>query len=65
MDAEFGMDWEKQKWVLMGKPNGMKPLGRTTYGRKNNIKIDLKIDEGRDLDWSHMIEERGRIWRTR
>jgi hypothetical protein len=36
--------------VLMGRPEGRRPLGRTMRGGEDNIKIDLQ-DVGWGVDW--------------
>jgi hypothetical protein len=35
--------------ILVGKPEGKRPLGRPRHRRMNNIKIDL-----RDMGWDGM-----------
>jgi hypothetical protein len=37
--------------VLVGKPEGKRPLGRPVRGAKYNIKMDLREIEWGGLDW--------------
>jgi hypothetical protein len=49
--------------ILMGKPEGKRPLG--TPGRRwvNNIKIDLREIGLDGVDWIDMAQDRGQ-WRA-
>jgi hypothetical protein len=39
-------------WVLEGKPEGKRPLGRPRRGRENGIRMDLmEIGWGSGLSW--------------
>ena len=49
--------------VLVGKPEGMRPLGRPRRRRGDNIKIDLE-EVGRGCgDWMELAQDRDR-WRA-
>ena len=49
--------------VLVGKPEGKRPLGRPRYRWEDNIKMDLE-DVGRGCgDWMELAKERDR-WRA-
>ena len=37
--------------VLVGKPEGKKPLGRPRRGWEDNIKMDLQEMEWMGMDW--------------
>jgi hypothetical protein len=37
--------------VLVGKPEGKRPLGRHWHRWEDNIKMDLQVVEFRDMDW--------------
>jgi hypothetical protein len=37
--------------VLVGKPEGMRPLGRLRRGWKDNVKMDLHAVGCGSLDW--------------
>ena len=37
--------------VLVGKPEGERPLGKTRHRRENNIKMDLQEVECEGMDW--------------
>jgi hypothetical protein len=49
--------------VLVGKPEGKRPLGRPKRRWKNNIKKDLQEVEGGCGDWRERAQERER-WRA-
>jgi hypothetical protein len=54
------------KWTLerlMGKPEGRRPLGRTTHRWVDNIKMDLGEVGWGDVDWVHLTQGRNR-WRA-
>jgi hypothetical protein len=38
-------------WVIVGKPEGRRPLGRHRQNRENNIKWILNIVGGYGLGW--------------
>ena len=49
--------------VLVGKPKGKRPLGRTRRRREDNIKMDLQeVGESRG-DWMELAEDRD-SWRA-
>ena len=49
--------------VLMGKPEGKRPLGRPRRRREDNIKMDLE-EVGRGCgDWMELAQDRDR-WRA-
>jgi len=49
--------------VLMGKPEGMKPLGRPRHRWEDNIKMDLQEVGCRGMDWIELAHDRDR-WRA-
>jgi hypothetical protein len=49
--------------VLVGKPEGKKPLGRPRRRWENNIKMDLQEARCEGMDWIHLAQERDR-WRA-
>ena len=49
--------------VLVGKPEGKRPLGRPRRRWENNIKMDLQEVGGGCGDWMELTEERDR-WRA-
>jgi hypothetical protein len=49
--------------VLVGKPEGMRPLGRPRRIRVDNIKMDLQEVACRYVDWIGLAQDRDR-WRT-
>jgi len=50
--------------VLMGKPEGKRPLGRPWLRWEDNIKMGLREMGCRGMDWIELAEVRDR-WRTR
>ena len=49
--------------VLMGKPEGKRPLGRPRRRWEDNVKMDLReVGEGRG-DWMELAQDRDR-WRA-
>jgi hypothetical protein len=48
--------------VLVGKPEGQRPLGRLRYRWEDNINMDLReIRSG--MDWIHLAQDRDK-WRA-
>ena len=48
--------------VLVGKPDGKRPLGRPRRRWEDNIKMDLK-EVGRSCgDWMELAQDRDRWW---
>jgi len=43
--------------VLVGKPEGKRPLGRRRRRREDNIKIDLQ-EVGWSMDWIDLAQDR-------
>ena len=49
--------------VLVGKPKGKKPLGRSIRRWEDNIKMDLQEVGGSCGDWMELAQDRDR-WRA-
>ena len=49
--------------VLVGKPEGMRPLGRPKLRWEDNIKMDLQEVGGGCGDWKELAQDRDR-WRV-
>ena len=49
--------------VLVGKPEGKRPLGRPRHKWEDNIKIDLQEVGCGGMDWIELPEDRDR-WRA-
>jgi chemotaxis regulatin CheY-phosphate phosphatase CheZ len=49
--------------VLVGKPEGMRPLGRPRHRWEDNIKMDLQEVGGGWGDWMERAQDRDR-WRA-
>ena len=48
--------------VLMGKPDGKRPLGRRRRRWEDNIKMDLQEVECGGMDWIELAQDRDRWW---
>jgi hypothetical protein len=46
--------------VLVGKPEGRRPLGRPRRRWENNIKMDLREVGWGDVDWIDLAQDRDR-----
>jgi hypothetical protein len=49
--------------VLVGKPEGKKPLGRPRHRWENGISMDLREIGLGDVDWIRLAQDRDR-WRA-
>jgi hypothetical protein len=49
--------------ILVGKPEGRTPLGRTRHRRVDNIRMDLGEIGWGDVDWIGLAQDRNR-WRA-
>jgi hypothetical protein len=50
-------------YILVGRPEGSRPLGRPRRRWENNIKMDLREIELGDVDWINWAQDRDR-WRA-
>ena len=48
--------------VLVGKPEGKRPLGRPRLRGEDNIKMDLQEVGGGGGDWMELAQDRERWW---
>ena len=48
--------------VLLGKPEGKRPLGRPRHRWDDKIKIDLQEVGYGGLDWIELTQDRERWW---
>jgi hypothetical protein len=49
--------------ILVGKPEGKRPLGRPRGRWVDNIKMDLREIEWDGMDWIDLVQDRDQ-WRT-
>jgi hypothetical protein len=49
--------------ILVGSPEGRRPLGRPRRRWEDNIKVDLREIGFGDVDWIHLVQDRDR-WRA-
>jgi hypothetical protein len=49
--------------ILVGKPEGKRPLGRPRRRWENNIKMDLREIGSAGIDWIDLAQDRDR-WRA-
>jgi hypothetical protein len=49
--------------ILVGRPEGRRPLERPRCRREDNIKMDLREIGFVDVDWIHWAQDRDR-WRA-
>jgi hypothetical protein len=49
--------------ILVGRPEGRRPLGRPRRRWEDNIKMDLRKTGFGDVDWTHLAQDRDR-WRA-
>jgi hypothetical protein len=49
--------------ILVGKPEGRRPLGRPRRRWEDNIKMDLGEIGFGDVNWIHLAQDRGK-WRA-
>jgi hypothetical protein len=48
--------------VLVGKPEGKRPLGKPRRRREDNIKMDLQVVGWEGMEWIDLAQDRDR-WR--
>ena len=60
--ARVGEDWGVYR-VLVGKPEGRRPLGRPRHRWMDNIRLDLQEVGCGYVDWIGLTQDRDR-WRT-
>jgi len=58
--SAYGGEERRVYRVLVGKPEGRRPLGRTRRRWVNNIKMDLQEVGYRGMDWIELAEDRDR-----
>jgi hypothetical protein len=46
--------------ILVGRPEGRRPLGRPRRGWEDNIKMDLREIVFGDVDWINLVHDRDR-----
>jgi hypothetical protein len=53
---------EERCIVLVGKPEGKRPLGRPRHRWVNNIKMDFQEVGCGGMDWIALTQDRDRWW---
>jgi hypothetical protein len=48
--------------ILVGKPEGKRPLERPRKRWKNNIKMDFRETVFGNVDWIHVVQDRHQWW---
>jgi hypothetical protein len=48
--------------VLVGRPEGRRPVGRPRHKWEDNIKMDLPRSGMGGMDWIDMAQDRDRWW---
>jgi hypothetical protein len=48
--------------ILVGRPEGRRPLGRPRRRWKDNIQMDLRETGFGDVDWINLAQDRDRWW---
>jgi hypothetical protein len=48
--------------VLVGKPDGKRPLGRPRHRWEDDIKMDVQEVECASMDWIELAHDRDRWW---
>jgi len=56
-------EWRGVYRVLVGKPEGKRPIGRPKLRFEDNIKMDLRDVGCGDMDWIDLAQDRDR-WRV-
>jgi hypothetical protein len=51
----------RRAYVLVGKSEGKRPLGRPRRKWENNIKMDLQEVGWMNIDWLHQAQNRDKI----
>ena len=47
--------------VLVGKPEGKRPLGRPKHRWQDNIKMDLQEETCGGMDWLQLTQDKDRL----
>jgi hypothetical protein len=64
MDRTFNMGEKRNAYgILVGKPEGKRPLGRPRRRWQDNIKMDLKEIGWGGMDWLDLAQDRDQ-WRA-
>jgi hypothetical protein len=55
-------DERKLYKVLVGKPEGKRPLGRPRYRWEDGVRMDPKETGWRSVEWIQLAQANGRWW---
>jgi hypothetical protein len=60
MGGTCGTNGEMQNayTILVGKPEGERPLGRPRRGRTDTVRKDFKEKAWNIVDWIHLMQDR-------
>jgi hypothetical protein len=59
---EYGEEKRGVYRVLVGKPEGKRPLGIPRIRWEDNIKMDLQVVEFEGMDWIELAQDKDRWW---
>jgi hypothetical protein len=62
MEAACRMCRRGKKYILGGKPEGNRPLGRPRHRWEENVKMGLRKIGCEDVDWIHLAHIRIQWW---
>jgi hypothetical protein len=48
--------------ILVGKPEGKRPLGRPRHRWEDNIRMNLREIGWEGVDWIHLAQDRDQWW---
>jgi hypothetical protein len=52
----------RNSYILVGKPEGKRPLGRPRHRWEDNIKMDLRELGWEGVNWIHLAQDKDHWW---
>jgi len=49
----------RSAYILVGKPEGKRPLGRLWHRLEDNVRMDLREIGWEGMDWMHLAHDTG------